>query len=230
MRDRRATDMPVPWPDAQLRAQSPRRPRIGRRAAIRAVALEQALVVAVERVRIPRRDTDDATLVAAAERALDVEVRARRPMRVAVVRIDGWFSRRWRLFAGKMLGALRTTETKLVVPPFVPNRVLDESHFRFDATTSSYVEDARANALHRVQKSAENLRRELAAGGPSRVVLWLGVSPTDGRAAAMLYAVGPPAGDAWYVSIAQRRGAWDVDFAEPLSMSQARDLIAASPD
>lgn len=168
---------------------------------------------------------DDPVVVAAVESALHAEVRARRPLLVKVVRIDGWFSRRWLQFSGKALGALRCTSARLVIPPFVPNRAVEESHAAWDETTQSYAADATAPPLHVVQRSAANHGRSLAALGGSCVALWLGVSVRDGRASAMLYAVGPPAADAWYVSLVRRKDSWDVDFSNPLSASESRELL-----
>lgn len=48
---------------------------------------------------------------------------------LTLVKIDGYFSRRWLGLAGKALGAVRVTSRELRVPPFVPARVVWQRTF-----------------------------------------------------------------------------------------------------
>ena len=226
MRGKRAVDLPKRGPlaqeDEEARIRGHRMSRLkhgGPR------VHEQAASEALVPVDVPRLASGDAGVIDAVERALRAEIAGRRPMSVAIVRIDRWFSRRWLTFAGKNLGALRVTSARLVIPPFVPGRVLGETHLRWDASEAAYVRDPEAAPFHVEQSSGANHARTLAGRGSSCVALWLGVSAKDGRAAAMLYAVGPPAAETWYVSLVRTDGGWHVDFADPMSVPEARESM-----
>ena len=69
---------------------------------------------------------------------------------VVVVRVDGFFDRRWFRFAGKVGAAGVHDFGDVVVPPFHPQRIVDE---RFITGTGP--------PLHVAQTSEANLRRTL---------------------------------------------------------------------
>jgi len=160
-------------------------------------------------IMIHRLATDEDGAIAPFEHILNAFVAGRRPTTVFIVRIRDWFSSRWFHFSGKRSGLVRVSSRVFIIPPFVPNRVAIETRLNWNDEVTGYVVDLSATSLHKKHPSRENLQRTLARVSPSCVALWLGGdAERDGRMSAMLYAVGSPGGQGWYLSVQRKDGAW----------------------
>jgi hypothetical protein len=70
---------------------------------------------------------DDAEFLSEVEAVVQGAVEVSKPATVAVVKIDSWFGPKWLGFSHKVMGAFGVVfPGDLVIPPFVPNRVLSE--------------------------------------------------------------------------------------------------------
>ncbi len=102
------------------------------------------------------------------------------PVASYVVRIDNWFSQRWLRFSHKCLGSFGVASSELVIPPFVPNRVVSEDFF--GRLTDEPI------ALHRHQTSSSNASRRLKSLVPQAALFWWsGGSKANGRGSLMAY-------------------------------------------
>ncbi|HEX6083766.1 MAG TPA: hypothetical protein VF266_04525 [Thermoanaerobaculia bacterium] len=134
-------------------------------------------------------------------------VRAR-PVDLYVVRIDHWFGAKWAGFAGKVAGLAGVRDqSHLVIPPFVPSRVLRQSCFRLSAETLEYVETECAMTLHVEQSSSANLRRRLEKLLPGAAMIWFsGDSASFARGSVMAYVPSPDGHVPWYADFNGARG------------------------
>ena len=68
---------------------------------------------------------DDASFVNEVAALVEGAVELAEPEAVLIVKIDSWFGSRWLGFSHKAMGAFGVANgTPLVIPPFVPNRVV----------------------------------------------------------------------------------------------------------
>lgn len=140
-----------------------------------------------------------------------------------LVKIDHWFDFKWRGFQGKLLGALglRNFE-KLRVPPFVPDRVLNQRHF--EKAVMRYCE--RKAGLHFYQSSNENLTRKcLVAVSEPRLFIWYSGGTKDGhRWSMMTYVIEPEGPRSFYISLAKGTE-WGLFKTDGISKNEARALL-----
>lgn len=112
--------------------------------------------------------------------------------RLTLVKIDGYFSRRWLGFAGKALGVVRIVPKRLCVPPFVPARVVWQRSF---VREPDWQQQPAGPPLHVSQPSESNLKRWMDQCSPgTSVAWWSGNSAAAGRGSLLLYR---PTLDGW---------------------------------
>ena len=141
---------------------------------------------------------------------------------VKIVRVDNWFGPKWLEFSGKMLGALGTWRAKLTVPPFVPNRIRFEHHYRRnDDGAYSQVEVAK---LHGARSSGDNLNVRVVDIAPEAAILWFSSNTgVTQRGCIMAYI---PSGDgywSWYVGFDGARG-WKRVLLKGISERELADF------
>jgi hypothetical protein len=125
-----------------------------------------------------------------------------RPRQIYVVRIDNWFGKRWVGFAGKIAGAagVRFRED-LVVPPFVPNRVVDQTCYE-RSEAGGYVAVGSGAPIHVAQVSTDNLKRKVSMLFPDAALLWFSSnSKTNDRGTILAYVPGSHGHDAWFAGL-----------------------------
>lgn len=112
------------------------------------------------------------------------------PKDVYMIRIDNWFGEKWVTFSGKVLGALEVWNQNLVIPPFHPNRVLEESNFQKSEDGTFHLRQIEQKKIHRLQASSDNLSRKISAVSKDGLFLWFSSqSKTNQRGSAMAYVV-----------------------------------------
>jgi hypothetical protein len=105
---------------------------------------------------------DDPQFIGIVSMILNSTVSRHHPRDVYVVEIDHCFDRKWQKFSGKALGLIGTWNTRLVVPPFDPSRVVNERYFRSDRSAAPSYSPASARPLHIKQSGADSPQRRLA--------------------------------------------------------------------
>ena len=206
------------------------RPRGGTMGSFTPALDRQAPGTSSRSVLIPRVTSDEETVLSAIDGILDACIRARRPISVRIIRIRDWFSSRWYRFAGKRSGLARVESTKLIVPPFVPNRVISELELCWDDQSVEYIPQPNGTALHKRQHSRDDLHRTLSSVAGSCVALWVGGDALESRwLAAMLYAVGSPCAEGWYLSVHRRASEWVLDRYVGLDPASARTFPLTIP-
>jgi hypothetical protein len=153
-------------------------------------------------------------------------VRQLRPREVFVIRIDNWFDVKWFGFAGKTkvafdsglpsinseVQAFWKTRGDVTFPPFVPNRVLEQVHYRYeDGSLTRFGDDARHVYSGEKQLSGKNLQNRVLDFSSSAIYFWFSSkSKVNGRASMMCYRAHQGVLSAWYVSFVRDK-VWRVD-------------------
>src|SRR5712692_1618193 len=105
---------------------------------------------------------DDPQFIELVSNILNSTVNRHHPQEVYVVEIDHCFDRKWQRFPGKHLGAIGTWNTRLVIPPFDPRRVVSQRFFQSDMSPSPSYHLASARPLHIEQSGGDSSLRRLA--------------------------------------------------------------------
>ena len=152
-------------------------------------------------IQLHHMTQDDPQFLARGE-AVAARVAALCPRQIYIVRIDNWFSKRWVGFAGKVLGAAGVSfREDLVIPPFVPNRVVDQICYEL-TTAGEYAAVGPGIAIHQRQSSADNLRRKVATLFPNAALIWFSSnSQTNMRGAILAYVPCLQGHEAWFAEL-----------------------------
>lgn len=125
--------------------------------------------------------------------------------------IRDWFSQRWLRFSGKTLGQLGVRIAALAVPPFVPERVREES--AWIRSDEAWTLSPPSTAMHRHMASEAATRRTMREEFPGVAALWLGVSEQDPSRLSVMTYLPAESDEYWcfYASLAERCGGWKPD-------------------
>ncbi len=166
---------------------------------------------------------DDANFLALVNRVVDRTVQQFHPTDVFLVRIDHCFDHKWHGFSGKVLGAVSVFNSRLTIPPFVPNRVVSQDVYSLDKDAGSYGH-IEAPLLHLVQTSRQNLTRFIDRVSKSGVFIWFSGSTQQASAGSiMVYVVSGDSQSTWYASF--RRGTtWQINRVSGLSKNELLHL------
>ena len=148
---------------------------------------------------------------------------------VVVVKIDAWFEIKWLGFSHKVQGAFGLSVLDdLVVPPFVPNRVVSERSYK--RAGSGFAEAAGGPRLHVDEPSEANARRKLRDSHPSAALFWwTGNTRASGRGALMAYLPTADGHTGWYTGL-KRDGGWGFVDLHGVGVAQLRALEAGVAD
>ena len=131
------------------------------------------------------------------------------PSAVHLVEVDHWFDRKWLRFSGKSLGAVAWWKDDLTVPPFHPNRVRRERHYRRAAGRPAYRLVKDGPRLHTEQPSSHNLQRRMRLLAPDTACFWYsGDASKVGRGALMAYIPNGTNWTAWYIGAVAGGSVW----------------------
>ena len=137
---------------------------------------------------LPRTPFDAPEFIDQVERLLNGVVALFAPPMFHLVQVDAWFDSLWLRFSGKTMGAVPVENSRLTVPPFHPNRVLNERRLVHDTDSNGYVEAPETIALHLHISSGANLSRHLATVAPGVTCAWYtSESAPSKRGALMVY-------------------------------------------
>ena len=120
------------------------------------------------KVTIVPKESDDPAFVSKVENVANHAMAAYQPDDLYLTQVKGWFDHKWLKFSGKLLGALAVWKNDITVPPFNPNRILEER--RFIRASEGWCEAAAS--LHVYQDSSENLKRKVRQLSASGFLIW----------------------------------------------------------
>ena len=151
----------------------------------------------------PQED-DAAEFVKLVQKTLDGIINRYSPQTLIVIKIDNWFGSKWLGFKGKVLGLLGTWSIpynapadRLVIPPFVPNRVVSQRRF----VAPSFKETEPGTPIHKKIPSDLARIRKMSNEAPNTAIIWYsGNSRTAGRGAVMAYIPAQRSYWPWYAS------------------------------
>jgi hypothetical protein len=152
--------------------------------------------------------SDSPAFIARVESFLALAVQTR-PANLILIRIDNWFGERWVGFGGKFSGlaGIRFMHN-LVLPPFVPSRVVQQVCYCFSASDQQYVREQCAAPIHIEQASSENLRRFVDVLLPTTALVWFSDKSAEiDRGSVMAYVPSPVGHVASYAEFVADR-AW----------------------
>jgi hypothetical protein len=147
---------------------------------------------------VPEHD-DAPEFISIVERAVGGVLRRHTPQTLVLIKINNWFGSRWLRFAGKVLGAIGSWSNadNLVVPPFVPNRVISQRRF----AAPNYEEIDPGRPVHKPMPSEHALSRKVSNTASGAALVWYsGDSKATGRGAVMAYAPVERSYWPWYAS------------------------------
>ena len=185
---------------------------------------------------ITKYPDDDYIFIQGLTRLVSEAIRQYNPAEVFLIRIDNWFDEKWFAFAGKAKVGINTgvdavssevrpfwkVRDSVTIPPFVPHRIIEESHMRHaHGILSPAGADFRLVHPSHKKRSSANLDNRLLDHSPSALFIWFSSkSSSNGRASMMLYRTHEQKVGGWYVSF-MRDDDWHVNRVR----NKNRDLI-----
>jgi len=148
-------------------------------------------------IELDAAEHDDTAFLAIAQRIVNGAVEQLQVREVFLVHIDNWFDHKW-------LGWWSRKEEDLRVPTFTPNRVISESHFAWNAETSTWESIGMQKPLHVRQPGRPWLAQPIDRFSKSAAFIWYsGNTTTNNVGSLMLYLSGAE-GYLWYASFRKR--------------------------
>jgi hypothetical protein len=160
---------------------------------------------------IPRLHEDDPGFLDQVQWIITGCIGQYRPAEVYVIRIRDFFDYKWCYFSGKTLGALGVAKfCDLTLPPFVPNRVISQTHYDRVGTNRGVYEASDAPPLHIHQPSEANFKRFIRRTTNDGTAIWFSsASRATGRGSIMVYNVTPDIKFGWHVTLLKKAG-WQI--------------------
>jgi len=166
---------------------------------------------------IAKRDGDDAEYVGFLNHFLSLVVERFEPPEVRLIRIDNWFDHKWLGFAGNKRISVDTTlpgdffdirsfwgrGANVPIPPFSPNRVLEEDCFVLDQGRANRV-DGPEDPVHSADKrrSEDNIGNKVLDRWSDILLVWFASMTEKNQRGSML----------WYRAKEGRLRGWYVEF------------------
>lgn len=172
-------------------------------------------------------NSDDPEFASRVSRIVSSVVSATSPPEFYLVKVDNWFGPKWLAFSHKVLGAFGVASRDLVVPPFVPGRIVSEAVF-VRGETGGYAATEPARPLHVTQNSAANAARKLSRLLPRTAIFWWsGESATNGRGSLMAYLPTPDGHVPWYVELSGKLS-WRPSVTKGVSGAEIQSYLSAA--
>ncbi len=176
-------------------------------------------------IEILPSEKDDSEFILIIEKILKNFVQSHLPKEVYVIKIDSWFDFKWRAFMGKYLGAAGFwNKEQLRIPPFIPDRVLEQIYFQ--KLNEEYVKRVHAD-LHIYQTSSNNItgKRKLVTSSGSRLFCWFSSNTKNTQSGSlMFYHIKPEDSDTFYVSFLKKKN-WQIYKTDQISRNEVSNLM-----
>ena len=179
-------------------------------------------------ITIPKSEDDDSGFLDEVRWIIAGCLEQYQPAEFYVIRIRDGFDSKWCYFSGKKLGAFGVSNfCDLTLPPFVPNRVLSQSHYERIATDDGAYQFSNASQLHIHQTSEANFKRFIRRTTNDGTIIWFSSgSISTGRGSIMVYNVTPTIKFGWHATFLKKT-AWQIEkvtFTSKASVEALRNL------
>lgn len=170
-------------------------------------------------IDISPSENDDKNFIEIVGRILQFEVKFAQPEDVFVTKVNHWFDFKWRGFSHKILGALGVWREPLRIPPFIPDRIIEEKHFQ---KIGENYELKDLYQLHIYQQSSENAERKI--NRKSAIYLWFSSDTTNNsQGSLMIYKFDKDSQDSWYVSFIKKPD-WQIYKTDNISKAELKSI------
>jgi hypothetical protein len=174
------------------------------------------------KIHLLKFDNDDENFIRIVENIINKSISSFQPNEIYVVRIDQWFDHKWQGFSGKISGVFGVRGKILTIPPFIPDRVIEQLHFQ---KIGKNYQQQKAENLHIYQESGENLQRKIRHLTNSASFFWFsGNVANNSQASLMNYQIKDQAENGWYVSFLEKE-TWQVYKTNNISRNEVLALI-----
>lgn len=153
-------------------------------------------------IRLVPSDGDDRDFLLLIQRIINGALAALGTHEAFIVQTDNWFDFKWR-------GWWSWTGKELKIPPFTPRRVRAQSHFAWDAASSSWRYDGPGEVLHVDQPGRSYVSRPLNRVSPSAAFVWYSGNTATNRAGSLMIYLAGADRYSWYASF-QVDGEWKI--------------------
>ncbi len=140
-------------------------------------------------IEILPNENDDKDFIKLISQVVNNSILLYKPNEIYIVKIDHWFDVKWLAFSGQTLGVIPEWNSRLTVPAFNPNRVINETFYK--KVNASFIE-GEARKLHINKQSSDNLRNFLDKVSESGLFVWYSGDTTKlDRGSLMIYWTNP---------------------------------------
>jgi hypothetical protein len=175
-------------------------------------------------IEILPNENDDLGFTEIVENIINKTVENIAPEEIYLTKIDNWFDFKWLAFSGKLAGAVGFWNDELTVPPFIPDRVMEQSYFQ--RLNETYVKQV-GHKLHGYQSSGENIGRKLKSYSfaRTRIFVWFsGNTKNSLRGSIMIYQIIKEAKYSFYVSFLKKDD-WQIYKTDEISRNEVLSLM-----
>ncbi len=163
---------------------------------------------------------EDKYFIGLVEQILNIGIILTEPKDIFVTKVDHWFDFKWHKFRGKVLGAFGVRGEPLLIPPFIPDRIVEESYF--ERVGQKYIHKD-LYRLHIYQPSSENEKREIKRD--SAIYLWYsGDTLNNSQGSLMVYSFGKDFQTSWYASFIKKKD-WQIYKTDNISKAEINAMI-----
>lgn len=174
-------------------------------------------------IEVQSKNDDDVAFTRIVSQILNNSIFVYAPREVYLVQVDHRFDYKWMGFSNKFLGALGVWHLRdLRIPPFVPEKIVDESYFQSDGR--KFIGKA-ADALHVHQASEDNKYRKIKHISDSAIFIWYsGGTRINTQGSLMFYSIRNAVQNYWFASFVRNR-TWQVRGTQQISVGEIKALI-----
>ena len=174
------------------------------------------------KINILAKRNDDITFTRIISQVLNDLIFLTKPIDVFVIQINHRFDYKWLTFSHKVLGELGVWHNdELRIPPFVPEKVIEESYFQLKHGNYFQKEFV---PLHIQQNSQENAHRKIKLFSTSGIFLWYsGNSSIHSQASLMVYTRKNAIESCWYVAFNKNKS-WKISGNRNISINELKSL------
>lgn len=171
-------------------------------------------------IEIITSQNEDRNFVRLVEQILNVGISLIEPKDVFITKVDHWFDFKWREFSHKIFGALGIWREPLRIPPFIPDRIVEESYF--EKVGKKYISKD-LYRLHIYQPSSENAERKI--NRKSAIYLWYsGETANYSQGSLMTYSFTEDSQNSWYASFLKKKD-WQIYKTDNISRAEINAML-----
>ncbi len=171
-------------------------------------------------IKLLPNENDDKDFITLVEQILLAEISFTQSENVFITKINHSFDFKWRGFSHKIFGELGVWREPLRIPPFIPDRILEEIHF--EKNDEIYMQKDQFQ-LHIYQPSSEDAERKI--NRKSALYVWFsGNTSNNSQGSLMIYKFGEEFQSSWYVSFLKKVD-WQIYKTDRISRSEILALI-----